>query len=73
MKEYKFAYISRHLGKYTLGLKENEQSEIKWLTGTEYTTVKATLSRFKTMYAPLGTKEVIRIKVCDFYDVYEAR
>ncbi len=73
MKEYKIAYVSRHLGKYILGLKEDEMSDTRWLEGIEFPTKKAALSRFKTMYAPIGTKEVVKTKNCDFYEVYEAR
>ncbi len=73
MKEYKIAYVARHLGKYILAVKENESADAKWLQGTEYNTKKAALSRFKAMYAPLGTKEIVKVQTFDFYEVYEAR
>lgn len=72
MKEYKIAYIQRRLGKWFLAVKENETTETKWLS-IEFKTKKDALSRFKTMYAPIGTKETIKTKTVEFYDVYEAR
>lgn len=71
MKEYKIAYIQRRLGKWFLAVKENENSETKWLAN-EFETKKTAIARFKTMYAPLLTKEIIKTKVCEFYEVYEA-
>lgn len=73
MKEYKIAYIQQYLSKWIMGVKENETADTKWLEGTEFKTKKAALSKFKTMYAPLGTKEVVRVKKLDLYEIYEAR
>lgn len=73
MKEYKIAYVQKYLSKWILAVKENETSETKWLDGIEFKTKKEALSKFRTMYAPLGTKEVVKIKTLDLYEVYEAR
>lgn len=72
MKEYKIAFIQRKLGKWFLAVKENETSETRWLS-VEFKTKKEALSRFKTMYAPIGTKEVVKTKSLELYEVYEAR
>ena len=72
MKEYKIAFIQRKMGKWFLAVKENETSETKWLS-VEFKTKKEALSRFKTMYAPIGTKEVVKTKSLELYEVYETR
>lgn len=72
MSEYKIALVKRYLGKWIVGIRENETSGTRWLS-QEFNTKKEALARFKCIYAPIRTKEVIKIKTLTEYEVYEAR
>ena len=68
MKEYKTAQIQRYLGKYILVCVKNENEESKSLN-LEFNTLKEAVAKFKCHYAPLKTKEIVKIS----NNIYEAR
>ena len=72
MTAYKIALVKRYLGKWTVGVKENETADTRWLA-QDFNTKKEALSKFKCIYAPIGTKEIVRVKTLTEYEIYEAR
>jgi hypothetical protein len=72
MTTYKIALVKRYLGKWTVGIKENENADARWLAQT-FNTKKEALAKFKCIYAPIGTKEIAKVKTLTEYEVYEAR
>jgi hypothetical protein len=73
MTAYKIAFVKKYLSKWIVGLKENETADnTRWLV-EEFKTKKEALSKFKCIFAPLGTKEVVKVKTLTEYEVYEAR
>lgn len=72
MTAYKIALVKRYLGKWTLGIKENETSETRWLVKA-FNTKKEALAHFKCIYARIGTRELALVKTLTEYEVYEAR
>lgn len=71
MSAYKIAFVKRYLGKWMVGVKENETNDTRWLAQS-FNTKKEALSKFKCIYAPIGTKEIVRVKTLTEYEVYEA-
>lgn len=72
MISYKIALVKRYLGKWMVGIKENETAETRWLAQT-FNTKKEALAKFKCIYAPIGTKEVVKVKALTEYEIYEAK
>ena len=69
MKEYKTAQIQRYLGKYILVcVREDKNAESKSLN-IEFNTLKEAIGKFKCHYAPIGTKEIVKVAE----NLYEAR
>lgn len=68
MKEYRTAQIQRYLGKYILVCVRNGNEESKSLN-LEFSTLKEAIAKFKCHYAPLKTKEIVKISD----NTYEAR
>lgn len=61
MKEYRTAQIQRYLGKYILVcVREDEKIESKSLN-LEFNTLKEAIAKFKCHYAPVGTKEIVKV------------
>lgn len=71
MTSYNIAFVKRYLGKWMVGVK-NENTDTRWLAQS-FNTKKEALAKFKCIYAPIGTKEVVKVKTLAEYEVYEAK
>jgi hypothetical protein len=60
MKEYRMAQIQRYMGKYILVCVRNENEESKSLN-LEFNTLKEAIAKFKCHYAPIGTKQIVKV------------
>ena len=72
MTNYNIAFVRKYLGKWIIGIKENEADDTRWLSQS-FNTKKEALAKFKCIYAPIGTKEVVKVETLTEYEVYKAR